>query len=361
MGIYKRPDGKWRAKYQMPDGRERARHFRRKIDAERWLVEQKSRLSRGEWAPPELTKITVEEWAPTWLASKAGLKPRARSSYESLWRTVVQPRWGTVRLDRVTYADVVTWVSDLVASGMSASRISQSLLTLKQILESAVLDGRLARNVAKPVKPPRPRSSEPRFLTHAQVRQLAQECAKFGEQYRLLVLVAAYCGLRWSEFRALRVRRIDLLRARIEVAEAIPDQLTEPELPKNHKRRTVPIPRFIVAELVPFLTSKSPGDLVFTNSAGNLLDSTNFRRHIYGPAVRALGLGPLTVHDLRHTTASLAVSAGANVKAVQRLLGHESAAVTLNIYSGLFDDDLDRVAERLNDAALRDQIGTNAA
>jgi integrase len=74
-----------------------------------------------------------------------------------------------------------------------------------------------------------------------------------------------------------------------------------------------------------------------------------------------LGLEPLTVHDLRHTTASLAVSAGANVKAVQRLLGHESAAVTLNLYAALFDDDLDRVAERLNEAALRDQTGTNAA
>jgi integrase len=361
MGIYKRPDGKWRAKYQMPNGRERARHFRRKIDAERWLAEEKSRLNRGDWVPPELTRITVEEWAPIWLASKAGLKMRSESSYESLWRTVVKPRWGTVRLDRVTYADVVRWVSDLVASGMSASRISQSLLVLKQVLDAAVLDGRLVRNVAKPVKPPRPEASEPKFLTHAQVAALARECAIAGEQYRLFVLVASYCGLRWSEMRALRVRRIDLLRARIEVAEAIPDQVLKPEVPKNHKRRSVPIPRFIVADLVPFLASKSAGDLVFTNSAGGMLDNTNFRRHVYGPAVRALGLEPLNVHALRHTTASLAVSAGANVKAVQRLLGHESASVTLNTYAALFDDDLDRVAERLNDAALRDQTGTNAA
>jgi integrase len=92
-----------------------------------------------------------------------------------------------------------------------------------------------------------------------------------------------------------------------------------------------------------------------------VLDNTNFRRNVFTPSVRALGLGPFTPHDLRHTTASLAVSAGANVKAVQRLLGHASAAMTLDIYASLFDDDLDRVAERLNDAALRDQTGTNAA
>src|SRR5512132_2306551 len=72
-------------------------------------------------------------------------------------------------------------------------------------------------------------------------------------------------------------------------------------------------------------------------------------------------LSSFTPHDLRHTTASLAVSAGANVKAVQRLLGHASAAMTLDIYASLFHDDLDRVAERLNEAALRDQTGTNAA
>ena len=53
-------------------------------------------------------------------------------------------------------------------------------------------------------------------------------------------------------------------------------------------------------------------------------------------------------HELRHTAASLAVSAGANVKAVQRMLGHASAAMTLDVYSGLFGDDLDVVAERLD-------------
>jgi integrase len=61
----------------------------------------------------------------------------------------------------------------------------------------------------------------------------------------------------------------------------------------------------------------------------------------------------LTPHDLRHTAASLAVQAGANVKAVQRMLGHASAAMTLDVYAGLFADDLDAVAERLDEAAAR--------
>ena len=58
----------------------------------------------------------------------------------------------------------------------------------------------------------------------------------------------------------------------------------------------------------------------------------------------------MTLHDLRHTAASLAISAGANVKAIQRMLGHASAAMTLDTYADLFDDDLDSVADALDDA-----------
>ena len=74
----------------------------------------------------ELARITVEQWAPTWLASKSALKNRTEGSYESLWRTVVKPRWGSVRLDRITYGEVVNWVAELNAKGMSPSRVSQA-------------------------------------------------------------------------------------------------------------------------------------------------------------------------------------------------------------------------------------------
>jgi integrase len=148
--------------------------------------------------------------------------------------------------------------------------------------------------------------------------------------------------------RALRFRHLDLMRARIDVVEAMPERSTEVDTPKSHKARTVPIPRFLVEDLVTITAGRAPGDLVFTNSNGGMLDNTNFRRNVFSPAVRALGLEPFTPHDLRHATASLAVSAGANVKAVQRLIGHASAAMTLDIYASLFDDDLDDVARRLD-------------
>lgn len=156
--VEKRPDGKWRARYRpVPGGRQIARHFRRKIDAERWLTEQQSRVNRGDWTAPELGRIAVSEWAETWLASKKTLKGRTYTSYESVWRTLVKPRWGDTRLDRVTHGEAVRWVAELTERGLSPSRITQALLCLKQVLALAVMDGRLARNAAEHVKPPRPR------------------------------------------------------------------------------------------------------------------------------------------------------------------------------------------------------------
>jgi integrase-like protein len=97
---------------------------------------------------------------------------------------------------------------------------------------------------------------------------------------------------------------------------------------------------------------------VFTSPKGGPLRLRNWRRRVFDPACTALHLTGVSPHDLRHTAASLAVRSGANVRAVQRLLGHASAAMTLDVYAGLFPDDLDAVADSLD--ALVPQMCHNA-
>jgi integrase len=121
--------------------------------------------------------------------------------------------------------------------------------------------------------------------------------------------------------------------------------------PKTHQRRSVPLPRSLVDELARHMAGKRPDDLVFTTPRGEVMRNHNFRSRVFVPAAEKIGMPGLTPHDLRHTAASLAVQAGANVKAVQRMLGHASAAMTLDVYAGLFNDDLDAVADRLDAAA----------
>lgn len=123
--------------------------------------------------------------------------------------------------------------------------------------------------------------------------------------------------------------------------------------PKDNQRRSVLVPRRLIDELAAHLAGKDPEDLVFTGGRGGVLRNLNWRRDVFDAAAEEVGLAGLTPHELRHTAASLAVSAGANVKAVQKMLGHASAAMTLDVYSGLFDDDLDGVAAQLDEQLTR--------
>src|SRR3954451_24857317 len=89
-------------------------------------------------------------------------------------------------------------------------------------------------------------------------------------------------------------------------------------------------------------------ELAFPSPQGAVLRNRNARSAWFDAAARVIGEPGLTPHELRHTAASLAIKAGANGKAVQRMLGHASAAMTLDRYADLFDDDLDDVADRLD-------------
>jgi integrase len=308
---------------------------------------------------PTLSKITVGEWLPQWLARQVQLKPTTMVRYEVALRRQILPRWELVPLAKITHSDVSSWVHSLTDEGLAPATVRYAHRVLSLALTAAVRDGRLVRNVAEGVPLPRIVGKPKRFLTHDQVQALAEACAPYGT----LLKVLAYAGLRWGELVALTTRRVDLKRRRIEVVEAITEVHGRVIVgtTKTNQRRSVPIPRFLADELAAQLAGKTPGDLVFTAPEGGVLRNTNFRPRFFDPAAEKAGLPGLTPHELRHTAASLAIAAGANVKAVQLMLGHASAAMTLDIYAGLFADNLDAVADRLDRAVVKlnaDQMRT---
>jgi integrase len=269
-------------------------------------------------------------------------------------------------LARVEYGDIQAWITAMVAAGSSGATVRKNVQVLGGILRLAVKDRRLAVNPCVDIDLPAPGHQRRKYLTSKQVALLAAAAAKpppllerLGRdahyaQNRLAVFVLAYCGLRWSELAALKAGRVDLKRRRIRVEEAAVELnggRAEFGTPKNHEHRSVPIPRFLAQLLEPHLGGRGPEELVFTSAKGLVLRNRNARRDWFDDAAEATGEKGLTPHELRHTAASLAVSAGANVLAVQRLLGHKSAAMTLDTYADLFDSDLDAVADRLDAVA----------
>lgn len=171
-----------------------------------------------------------------------------------------------------------------------------------------------------------------------------------GEQGRCIILVLSFCGLRIGELAGLRVSDVNVARRRLTIDRSVTEvngRLVWSS-PKDGQRRSVPVPTFVMEEVEALIEGKDGTDLVFGSPDGHVLRVRNMRRSWFDDAARAAGLAGLEPHELRHTAASLAVSAGASVLAVQRMLGHSKPSITLDTYSDLFDADLDHVADRLH-------------
>jgi integrase len=357
--IQRRPDGKWRARYRDANHREHARHFPRKRDAEQWLASQEVAIARGEWVDPTLSKITLGEWLPRWLALQLQLKPTTMVRYEVARRRQILPRWELVPLSRITHSDVSSWVHGLTDEGLAPATVRYAHRVLSLALTAAVRDGRLVRNVAEGVPLPRVVATPKRFITHDQVQALAEACVP----YDTLIRVLAYAGLRWGELVALTACRIDLVRRRIEVVEAITEVHGRVVVgtTKTHHRRSVPIPRFPGRRAgAPFgregprrsgvYRAQGRGAAQYELPTAVLRSGCGEGRTAWTDAARAAPHRSQPCYSRRRQR-----------QAVQLMLGHASAAMTLDIYAGLFADDLDAVADRLDRAFVKlnaDQMRT---
>lgn len=336
-------------RYRMPNGRQTMkRGFRTKKLAEAWGVEVEGNKMRGEYVQPSLGRIMVAELASGWLARKeVSTAPSHYRMLESAWRVHVKPAWGTVPVADIDQAGIEDWIADMGRRGAGATTVLRAFGVLSGILAAAVKARRLASNPAKGVEGlPRKLARRHVYLSADDVARLADEAG----QHRTLVLTLAYCGLRWGEAIAVKVRDVQFLRRRISISEnAVQLSVNHAVGPtKGRKARSVPVPTFVLDEISVQCQGKQPDDLVFPGGDGGYLPRPKSNGGWFAAAVKRGKVQAITPHDLRHTCASLAVAAGVNVLALQRMLGHKSATMTLDTYADLFDDDLDAVATTLH-------------
>ena len=348
---YKLRDGKtrYRVRYRTPDRRQTdKRGFKTKRDAEAFAHNVEVKKLAGEFISDSAGRITVAELAPGWLSRKA--QATAPSNYrmlESAWRVHVQPKWGGWQVSKVAVPDIESWVAQMVREGKNATTVLRAHGVLSGVLQDAVKARRLAVNPARGIDGlPRKSTRRHIYLTAEDVHRLAAESG----EHRPLVYILAFCGLRWGEAIALRVRDVEFLKRRLVVADNAVQLGVEHAVGQTKSRtvRSVPVPSFVLNEIAPLCADKNPDDLVFPGPEGNYLPRPKSIRGWFSGAVSRANVQRITPHDLRHTAASLAISAGVNVLALQRMLGHKSAKVTLDTYADLFDTDLDAVAAALH-------------
>ncbi len=350
--------GKWVARVMCADGKRRNRSFTLKADAQRWEREELRKAERGELPSTSTrTKITVGEVAESWLSSLdgRGLKPKTIDGYHRVYSRLVEPRWGRVKPMHVRSVDVRDWVARLTGDkgqALSRSRRKQGLQVLAMILDEVQAQGHLSFNPARePIvrkgiggKGAGAPGREHPVLTATQLANLAA-CA--GDQ-SVLVEFLGLTGLRFGEAAALTVGDIDGRTVHVSKSVAEINGALITGTTKTGATRTIVMPSGLTMSVRGICSGKEESDFLFTTKEGRPLRRSNWYRRIWHPALEAAGLPKMRIHDLRGTAASLAIQAGANIKGVQEMLGHSSAAMTLDVYAQLFDSHRTEVAERLD-------------
>ncbi|MGJ4844847.1 tyrosine-type recombinase/integrase [Leifsonia sp. Le1] len=364
---------RFRARWRDASGvQHEKRGFRTKRAALSYVDSVEPTLLGQTFSLPSGARAPVGQLAIEWIENKReALKPSSFAPMHTAWRVYVAPRWGTTPIGLILPSAVEKWVRELaqgsaptarmraaaVRKRLSASVVIRAVGVLVGILDVAVRDGRISTNPARGLSnlPRHDWTPRRRYLTHEEVFRLAS--AMPDDIRETLIITLAYTGIRWGEAVALTAADVDLIRRRLRIYRTA----TEVEghirigAPKSWQARSVPFPEFLTPRLAVRVSNRTADALVFPSATGGFLrrPDTTFRRPSWwNTALRDAHMDHLTPHALKHTAASLAVSAGANVKALQRMLGHKSAAMTLDTYADLFEDDLDGVAERLNERAL---------
>ncbi|MER5468047.1 tyrosine-type recombinase/integrase [Streptomyces sp. NPDC002685] len=354
-GSKRQPPGRWRVRWYGPDGKPKAKTFQKLPQAEAEVHAITARLDKGSYRDPKSGKAAVKIVAEEWFSSKRKIGRTTRHDYRELLDNYVIPKWGDWQVAAIQWEDVSAWLTELCTkpgkSGriLGPQRVIKTYRVFSMVMKHAVFSKRISTSPCHDHDLPRPDDEDEHvYLTYDQLERLALAAG----EYRLLVLTLGYCGIRWAEASAIKVGRLLVPKRRIRIVQNYTDVKGELALGpvKNHEKRSVPLPRSFADELGTLARPRRADDLLFAAPEGGPLRYANFRARVFDPAVREAGLDGMgvTPHKLRHTAASLAIAAGADVKVIQTMLGHKDAAMTLNVYGHLFPDRLDEVADALD-------------
>lgn len=346
--IKRREDGKYRARYRDASGKEHARHFTRKVDAQRWIDEVTASVVTGAYVDPKAGRVTFREYAEGWRAKQMHRAGTVEQVERSL-RKHVYPRIGDEPLSAILPSDVQALVKAM-SLDLSPATVGVVYRHTSAIFKAAVGDRRIQSSPC--VKVRLPKSSIPRVepLPTETVVALTEAVP---DRYRAMVVLAAGTGMRQGEVFGLTVDRVDFLRRSLRVdRQLVGLSGRSPEFgpPKTEASvRTIPLPTVVVEALAAHLRAYPAGvdGLLFTGSEGQRLRRSAFG-NVWRKAATDAGAPGATFHALRHFYASLLIRHGESVKTVQARLGHASAAETLDTYSHLWPDSDDRTREAVD-------------
>ena len=358
--IYQRKkDGRWTAAVTVGHNENGKRKRRVLYGATRNEVAEKLRkltnqVAEGRVADPG--RLRVSDLAKLYLDHKqTTVRPGVHEQYTLRLRAHVLPCIGGVSLARLAPAHVLDLANGLDTNRLSPRTRRDIFDTLRRCLDFGVRLRLLSQNPARDLDRPRVEKPEVRSLSAEQARTLLSESRKSAKPWVAASVALGLCGLRLGETFGLRWRNVDFKAERVRIRQALIELNSGKRelgpVKTKSSRRDIPLPTWAVAALKGHYASLGlaphPTCLVFTTESGTPIRFPNFRNRHFQPLVKAAKIGGTTYHALRHTTATLLLAGGADIKSVQAVLGHAKASHTLDIYADFVPDNIDDAMERL--------------
>lgn len=345
----------WQARYRSPDGREHARNFARKADAERFLTTVEGAKLSGSWVDPKAGRTRLEESYFAWRTAAletGALAPSTLAKWDGVWRCHVSPRLGTRPLASITRDDVKTMVASISSPWQATEALKLTRLLLNRELDADTI----GRNVAARLASPATRRVRPRVLTPGEIARVVDQ---LPPRWRAMVLLGAYSSLRWSELVAIRRDDLDIEGRTVRVDEKLVEVngMFHWGQPKTEgSTRTVDLPLVAVRPMATHLLQFPP----LHDEADPDLEGLVFygehrgpvRRRVFGPIFRRActeaDVEPVRLEWLRHTGASLAYAATHDLKATAERLGHASTRMVDTVYVKLYEEASREVADAID-------------
>ena len=365
--VSKLPSGRWRARYPDPSYRGADRPpwinapttFLTKGDAAAWVSAREAEIVENRWRPappPPPPAQTFAQYSERWLATRE-LKASTIREYTGMLKRLVAA-FGPRYVDEITSADIRAWYATLDRTKPTARAHYYALLhnVLNGAVEEELID----------VNPCRIRAAgatrRVRKIQPATLEQLSNLVAELPERYRVLILTAAWCALRFGELTELRRHDLELAAddsgGWLHVRRAVtwPTQHTPVvSTPKSAAGiRDVAIPPHLVPMLRAHIENYAmpgPDGLIFPNTEGKHMHHGSLYK-VFRRARKEIGRPDLRFHDLRHTGATMAAQAGATMRELMDRLGHSTPQAAL-IYQHAAADRQAELATRLSAMAAR--------
>lgn len=340
--IKRRPDGVWRARYRDENGRERARHFGRKVDAQNWLDEVTTSMVTGQYVDPDAGKMTFSQFYGEWSARQVWVKGTERA----MALAAGSVEFGNLPLRSLRRSHVETWVKGMLARGLEPGTVHTRFGNVHAVIRAAVRDRRIATDPAEGITLPRLRRAESamRLPLATEVRALIDNS---DDEFKPMLLLAAFAGLRVGEICGVQLGDVEFLGRTLNVRRQVQRErgsAVEIRPPKYNSERAIYLPDQLVTALSEHVATKkitAPDAWLFKGQHG-LPAHQNTVTYYWGKARKAAGISDIRMHDMRHFFASGLIAEGCDVITVQRALGHAKATTTLTTYAHLWPTAEDR-------------------